>query len=667
MTYKAYRTYNQNSLMQSQTSLTKKLTTILAATFVFLFLLFFSTAASNPFEIPKKALLFATALLLVIIWAIDGLLKKRTRLTLTPFTLPLVALTLTALISAFLNENPFVASLYGKAGILLAFTLIFIALTSLRLKSLNPLLYSLIGSSFILGWVAVFAYLEILPKILPWPIVSSKVFSPAGPPLTTASFLTIILAVTLFLAIKTKDLLIKISLFITSAVQAVALIFIVSQMLPGQPSAPTLLPFSAGWSIATDMLKSAKNAFIGVGPDNFMAAYTRFKPAFLNLDNKLWLARFNASSSEVLTIFTTLGLLGLAVFLWLMITFAKTAAQVKPAVKLGLGLTFLSFFLLPASLMVWFLIFVFLVLAIQDSPEKCIKIKESKKIPYLPQILNLAIIAVCLFGFYGLLNFIRADLTFAKSLKAASENRGTETYNLQIKAIKLNPYEVNYRIAYSNTNLALANSLALKEDLTGEDRKNISQLVSQAIREAKAAVALAPQNVAVWENLANIYRNLINFAQGADNWAVASYVEAIRLDPINPRLRLDFGGLLYAMENYDKAIDQFKRAIDFKPDYANAYYNLSAAYRENQDFENAYLAMQKVISLIDKESQDFDRANLELANLAKLLPEEVQTATQAAAQKQKQPEALETPQPLPSPKPAGEVKFNPQEQERLAP
>jgi len=646
----------------------KKIAFALAAIFVFLFPLLFSTTASAPFEIPKKVLLFATSLLLVIIWATTNIFKKRLRLVLTPFTLTLIALTLTALVSVFLNKSQFVASFYGKVGILLAFTLIFITLTSLRLKNLNLLLYSLIASSFVLSWITIFSYLEVLPKILSLPITSSKAFSPAGAPLNTASFLAIILPISILLALKAKDLLVKILLFITSAIQVVALIFVVSQMLPGQPFAPTLLPFSAGWSIGTDMLKSAKNALFGVGPDNFISAYTRFKPAFLNLDSRLWLIRFNTSSNEVLTIFTTLGVLGLASFLWLIITFAKTASQVKPAIKLGLALTLLSFFLLPANLMVWFLLFVFLTLASSDIPDKLLELKQSKKVPYLIPFFSFIIIAVSLFGFYGLLNFIRADLTFAKSLKATSQNQGTETYNLQVKAIKLNPYEFNYRIAYSNTNLALANSLAVKEELADEDRKNISQLVGQAIREAKAAIALSPQNVTAWENLANIYRNLINFAQGADNWAVASYVEAIRLDPINPKLRVDFGGLLYAMGNYDKAIDQFKRAIDFKPNYANAYYNLSAAYREKEDFENAYLAMQKVVNLIDKESQDFDRASLELESLAKLLPEEVQTASQAATQKQKQPaEPLETPQPLPSPKPAGEVKFNPQEQERLAP
>lgn len=648
--------------MQSQQNeIFKKIAKLISIIFVLLFPLVFSSAFSNLFDVPKKVLLFTTALLLISVWVIKDFIQKEAKLAITPYTLPLVALCLISLASALLAKSQFFTNLYTKTGIILAFTIIFLSLTTLTNSKLKSLLYSLIGTSFILSWISIFAYLEVLPKIVSWQ--TSKAFSLLGGPLSPISFLAVILPVTLAIALKSKDVLLKTLLFVTSAIQAVALIFLISLILPGQPFTPALLPFSAGWSIAVDMLKNAKTALLGIGPDNFLAAYTRFKPISLNLNEKLWNVRFANSSNEILNLTTTTGLLGLLSFIWLTINILKTiiknSNQVSSEIKLGLGLTLLLHLVIPANLAVWLLTFTFLIIASQCYPKKIISLKGN----FGPNLINLILAGITLIGFYSLLNFIKADLAFTKSLKAASQNRGTETYNLQIEAIKLNPYEIRYRITYANTNLALANSLAAKEDLTDEDRKNITQLVGQSIREAKAAVALNPQNVIAWENLAGVYRNLINFAQGSNRWATSSYIEAIRLDPLNPQLRLDLGGLFYALGNYDNALDQFKRAVDFKPDYSNAYYNLSAAYKQKEDNLNAFLAMQKALNLIDKDSQDFDKVSLELSQLRKLLPEEVQTATASA----KKPGQLQAPQPLPSPKPAGEVKFNPQEQERLAP
>jgi hypothetical protein len=59
--------------------------------------------------------------------------------------------------------------------------------------------------------------------------------------------------------------------------------------------------------------------------------------------------------------------------------------------------------------------------------------------------------------------------------------------------------------------------------------------------------------------LADIYRNLVNSVNDAQNWAIASYAQAIRTNPVTPVLRVDLGGLFYSLGNYENAIDQFKR------------------------------------------------------------------------------------------------------------
>ena len=76
--------------------------------------------------------------------------------------------------------------------------------------------------------------------------------------------------------------------------------------------------------------------------------------------------------------------------------------------------------------------------------------------------------------------------------------------------------------------------------------KKVSVLLQQAVREGKSAVSLDGLNANYWTNLATIYRDLIGVVDGAPDWSLSAYQQAVALDPTNPSLRLDMGGLLYA-------------------------------------------------------------------------------------------------------------------------
>ena len=90
-----------------------------------------------------------------------------------------------------------------------------------------------------------------------------------------------------------------------------------------------------------------------------------------------------------------------------------------------------------------------------------------------------------------------------------------------------------YHIDFSRLNLLIANNIARKDKdkITEQDRQTIAQAIQAAIAEAKNVVALNPQRSTNWENLALIYRNIINVAQGADQWTIAAYQRAIVTDP----------------------------------------------------------------------------------------------------------------------------------------
>ncbi|MGI5827896.1 MAG: tetratricopeptide repeat protein, partial [Patescibacteria group bacterium] len=534
--------------------------------------LFLPFVAANVFDFPKWLLTAVTAVLLLILTGVYMVTEKKVILPAKQYLVPICLFIVAVLASVFFSSSNKIALLYGKAGLLLSFAVILFSALVIVRKKINRVFYSLLLSSFILSWIQVFTFLEILPNILRGPIFAQKTFTPIGSQLALASFLSIILPMSVMYALKTKDAAKKIFYFVVVGLQTVALVFAIAQLLPGQPANPKFLPFSSGWSIAMDQLKTGRTALFGVGPDKFAIAFSKFRPAILN-QSEDWVVRFGSSSNEWLTVFTTMGVLGLAAFVILSLTFAKKAFEVKTkspvhsALTLGFTVSLVLLMLIPGNIGVYIPFFMLGLLLVTSSRQGEVVYNNDK----LSLVAALPLIALPLFLAFFVVKAAMAEVAFGQSLVYASENKGGETYRSQIRAITLNPYIANYRLAYSNTNLALANSLASKEELTDEDRQNITQLVSQSIREAKAAVALDPQNVSSWANLAQIYRQLINFAEGADQWAVSSYVQAIRLDNTNPQLRLDLGGLLYSLNSYEEAVDQFKQAIALKPDFANAY------------------------------------------------------------------------------------------------
>jgi hypothetical protein len=275
---------------------------------------------------------------------------------------------------------------------------------------------------------------------------------------------------------------------------------------------------------------------------------------------------------------------------------------------------------------------------------------------YLPQIVATVIIIILIPALYFSGRVIAADLTYKNALDAISGNLGTPAYNLLISAINLNPYMEAYHLTYSQLNLALANSIAGKGDLTETDRNTISQLIQQAIREGKAAIALNPGKVTNWENLAVLYRNLINFAQGADQWAIAASTQSVALSPTDPNLRLSLGRLYFSLADYDNAVLFFNQAAALKPDWPNAHYNLAAALKEKKNLSSAVTELQTTLSLLPSNSADAAQLKNELDSLEKAI---AATASAGAPTKASEPTTssktttgsagLSAPTPIPSP------------------
>jgi Cytochrome c biogenesis factor len=218
------------------------------------------------------------------------------------------------------------------------------------------------------------------------------------------------------------------------------------------------------------------------------------------------------------------------------------------------------------------------------------------------------------------------------------------------QAIILNPFIERYRTNFSQLNLIIANNLASKatkdKPLSEQDKQNISLAIQSAISEAKVAVSLNDKKAQNWENLAQIYRNIIKLIQGADVWAISAYQRAIVVDPQNPVYRLTLGGIYYSLGNYDDANNLFIQAVSLKPDWPLAYYNLAWSYYQKEKYQEAVVSMENVLRFLDpkKDEIDYKKAKKELEEFKKKLPKEEEQSTQEGKTQLK----LTLPSPIPT-------------------
>ncbi len=402
------------------------------------------------------------------------------------------------------------------------------------------------------------------------------------------------------------------------------------------------LDINSSWSIATESLKYRPLQGVGIG--NYLQAFNWWKPAAFNAQ-KNWQGIFNWGANTGLQVWTELGLIGLVMAVLAALAFKRDQKNQKG--KLMVVILAILLALTPINFVALWLL-MWLVTKNINTKEMGVVLKagdEGKNAG--PIILAVLVVGAAIFGGYWGVRVLMGEIYLRNSIVAAAKNDGGSTYNLQIKAIGINPNDAEYRQIYSQTNMALAGTILAKTDLTDTDKEQASTLIQQAVREGKAAVALDSRNPTYWNNLAVIYRQLVGTIEGAADWSYQAYAQAIALDPNNPSLKLDFGGLLYAAGLYDDASRMFEQVVTLKPDLANGWYNLAYAEKKLNKLGLAVNHLNQAVSLVPTDSGDYDKASKELV----IWKEEYDALLkqQQAAQAQTKPaETLKVPEALPT-------------------
>lgn len=237
-----------------------------------------------------------------------------------------------------------------------------------------------------------------------------------------------------------------------------------------------------------------------------------------------------------------------------------------------------------------------------------------------------------------------ADLNYQQGLSDLSNKDTQGSLKSLAQAVNSYPELSTYRSAIAQVFLADGQTLSQKKTLTDSEKNVIVSELNQAVNQIKLATeSLNPLSASDWLTRAQIYQNLggvlpqnanaqdpnVQNQLNALNSAVSAYNQAISLDPQNPQLYFDLGGLLYSQGDYANAEKYFVASVNLKPNDANARYNLAFTYKNENKLTNAQTELQNALLLLPPSGQDYKTVQKDLADVTKMItPTPTPTPTQ---------------------------------------
>jgi tetratricopeptide (TPR) repeat protein len=576
----------------------------------------FIPATQNFYDTNKWMLLSVGALFILIFWAMRLFrVKNPVRAALSWSALGFGALTLASVVGLIAASTNKIEALLSPIGpvTFLALTILILAASHLTKQEKIYLKWVLYAVTGLLGIIALYQSLGMGKLMFPQvSFLADPLWTPTGSVATTIAIffitLSLILPDTIASFKKHQEQGYSALLVISLIIITVGVLITLVQFIP---KTAVMLPFDVGMVIASQIFKNPVTAAAGIGAENFGTAFTLSRPANLTLN-------FSTNADFFLHSLTVFGLTGLAAALILVGNFLN--GNKKEWLFITKLLCIASLLVVPPTIPILVVIAIILILSESDRTAP----KAIVGVPWIRVSAGALLMLVSIASFYFLLRAYAGETFFFLSLRAASANDGTKTYNRQIQAIQANTFLSRYHIAYSQTSLQLANSIAANlnnssasasasaDPSTVADRQLVGQLLQQAIKEAKTAVSLNTRNVTAWENLGLTYQTIIPVASEAANWALSAYQTAATLDPANATLYVNVGSVFVAQKQYDAAIAAFIRAIQLDKSYANAYYNLENAYKLKGDTVNEAKVLTDTLKLVAPASVDYYKIKNEL-------------------------------------------------------
>jgi len=426
------------------------------------------------------------------------------------------------------------------------------------------------------------------------------------------------------------------------SILAIALIFMFFRpVLPFRPNLPVEVGLTHRGSLEVVQKVLKERPILGTGPESFVINYTQYKSQVIN-QTAFWNVRFTNPASEIYTVASDLGIIGLISFLLILLLFIFKAVKnlvrtvgegdniLKQFLEIGLfggwlGMA-VGIFVYPQNITLMFVFWLLFSIYLAESSvfkEKIYNLRKSPGILLLASF-SFVIVIVVMVGFIYIegTRFV-AEIIYKSGLNLVQVKGDLDNgISKMIKATVINPYEDRTYQALSQLFILKLRRDAQLTNLDQQQRLNLIQVDAiNAINSAVRATTLSPKDVGNWLLRGQIYRQLIGFINGADDWAESSYEQAIKLEPLNPFAHTEWGRVLetraIALVNQGKkdkatqqqinsylesALAKFNQAIDVKPDYAPALFESARIYDAQGKLKEAIAKMEIERQLLPRDA-----------------------------------------------------------------
>lgn len=390
------------------------------------------------------------------------------------------------------------------------------------------------------------------------------------------------------------------------------------------------------WNIAKQVLQ--EKPFFGSGPGTWIYDYSKFRAPSVN-SSPFWTIRFERGLSSFMSLLAMVGIVGISLWLLLVLSaVVKSATQLVREKDDDQWQAYLTAFTGWATVVfiaffynynfTHHFVFWFLLALLASLVAKTAFTWDGQKRAILTSVLSVLFIvlsvgAVSILWLAG--QRLVADASYSGAVMAFRSGKpvqeSIDKLNSAVALNKLN--DAYYR------NLSQAYLIKVSQELQGnpdqEKVKTVNSLIAASIDTAKKATEIAPYNVDNWSNLAIIYQAIASFTRGADEFAIKNFEEALKREPNNPVFYNEIGKLYILRSDayrtllgskdekakseaeanvrteLDKAAEQLNQAIQAKPDFAAAHYNLAIMYERQGRLKDAIAKMEQVLTVNNKD------------------------------------------------------------------
>lgn len=360
------------------------------------------------------------------------------------------------------------------------------------------------------------------------------------------------------------------------------------------------------WKNSFNVFKD--NFLLGTGAGNFPLKYSYYQASSLTPDyfKKSDFYRSSHSHNDYIQFAAEYGILGLGAILFLMfIIFKKSFNYLKAEGKEKILVSGIisgilailihaifnfPFLIIPTTAYFYCLVAILLYF-LNDSSVELIPL--NKKIKILLILFLPVFILIMLFSFYSFLS----NVYLRKAKENEYFNKIKEAFYYAEKAVKVDPfYEENYlQLAILNEKTGNSKeSCKYYERIYGLNRGYWEANIN--LFDCYASDGLKDKMLEIGENLYKIspYSRKAIRALGLGFYINAKYKSAIKIFTEGINLynddyeMLTFLAIAFAADGeFDRAIENFKRAIEINPGYKDAYFNMAVAYYSFKKFKEA--------------------------------------------------------------------------------